>query len=149
MLLWEGTLTQGRNVAVILPSLWEWDSEAPGEIESSWEGALRGWTTRVKPQLLEYLASGPQEYLRTHRPIKLNLGLLRLMGGNNPILGSLPWDADMPLEGPVLTLSYDSAVQALQTSPSDKGLGVFEFRYAANEPRNGAYTVYVQVERVR
>lgn len=149
MFLWEGTLTQGQNVAVILPSLWEWDSDSPGEIESSWEDSLRGWTLRSKPQLLEYLTLGPQEYLRTHRPIKLNLGSLQLMGGNSPILGSLPWDSDMPLEGPVLTLSYDSAVQALQTSPSDKGLGIFEFRYSANEPMHGSYTVYLQVERVR
>src|SRR5215831_6030394 len=140
-LLWEGTLTQGQNVAVILPSLWEWDSVDPGEIESFWPGYMSAWSLRTKPQLIENLNSG-----RTDARMTLQLRGVSTSGGNSPILGQDQYYRG--ITGPVLALSYDSAIQALRTSPSDKGLGVFEFRYSAY-PLAGDYTVYLQVERVR
>src|SRR5439155_2463282 len=49
MLLWEGQLSRGENMAVIIPTVWEWDSRDPSTSEISWDGSDVNWPTSVQP----------------------------------------------------------------------------------------------------
>src|SRR5436189_2844106 len=40
MLLWEGSLQRGESMAVIVPTVWEWDSRDPSESEISFETGM-------------------------------------------------------------------------------------------------------------
>ena len=172
MLLWEGMLVQGENMAVIIPTAWEWDSPDRSDSERLWDGGsiqwllppegpttLQTWFDLYKQAYLVRIANrsgalfaGPDtNYCRDcHNSPWVYLGAIP---GNRPIGQDAYWRTTgnagyLRLAPVVLTLTYDAAMQAIKTNPSRLGPGVIAVNYADVQD-HGNYTLYLQVELVR
>src|SRR3989442_3865847 len=147
MLLWQGSLVHGENMAVIIPTVWEWDNREPSSSEVFWDGqegvvslfeAIRNrYRYAVANQLRDFLYSqGAVNFSSTAgtRPI-----------GIRPIHASGDPSRFLPK---VLTLTYDAALTAARSTPSNTGYGVIALNYA-DQRDHGDYTLFVQVEQVK
>ena len=158
MLLWEGSLAQGADGIVIIPTVWEWDSRDMSRSESEWDKTLDTIFSAVKPHLLRQIISNdttPFSMARALGDDAVTFGgqtanpavNLRDKSGTRPI-GLFALDGRPVVFLPaLLTLNYDSALKATKTSPSNSGLGVFAFRYVDAQD-HGDYTLYIQVEKI-
>lgn len=159
MLLWEGTLTKGSRAVVIVPTIWEWDG--PG-------GILADYRISMNYTLARYVRS-----LNTNEADLNNL-IAVVMGGPGArrLVGFEPTGnaADRPIgievrpgyfnsadENQVglewftprrLLLTYDLAVQAITSTRDGLGPGIFKLTYRDHRDLAGAYTLYLQIERV-
>jgi len=61
--LWQGVLTRGENAIVILPIVWEWDSEAYSQSQQSVDRQLPGWFGRQLNAVMQNIGSAsPLDY---------------------------------------------------------------------------------------
>jgi hypothetical protein len=128
MLLWEGQLRRGRDLAVIAPTIWEWDGG---------NQPLRAQFTQDINQYFFPVIVNPFEGV-----IWRGLTGLDLFGaGDRPIgmLGNRNW---FPR---ALVLNYDTALNAATTSPGQFGTGVIELNYLADAE---SYSLYFKIERL-
>jgi len=166
MLLWEGMLVQGENMAVIIPTVWEWDSRDPSESEIFWEtGMGPEWAAWVdthginatfateKANFVTSIARNSTSALVRDTSWRLWLGSI---AGTRPI-GVLQSElrgrtgytrSAILLHSHVLTLTYNAAVEAVRSSPANLGFGVFALNYA-DESDHGDYALYVQIEQIK
>jgi hypothetical protein len=159
MLLWMGTLTQGEDGVLIVPTAWEWDSPNASTSEINWDNKLDPMFAILKPHLIYRIQNRVKETAFdvanvSGDPDVLRGGAMYLGRGES---GTRPIGAQMDripllptqlfLHFQILPLNYDSALEATKTSPSNNGLGVFAFRYTDAQD-HGDYTIYIQVEKV-
>lgn len=142
MLLWEGTLVQGENMVVILPTVWEWDSRDPSPSETAYDGLVDGWFNGGKRDLTVAIEHKSTANLVFQKDIMFH----REKGGTRPI--GMYSGGNIGLLLRELSLTYDAALEAARSTPSNVGYGVFAINYHDHED-HGDYTLYVQVEQIR
>lgn len=166
MLLWMGTLTQGEDGVVIVPTVWEWDNPNSSDSETHWDNSLDQMFAILKPHLIyriqrdssatdfdmqQVMASGGSFFNHGFVGASLAGVYLGEVSGTRPIGMNVdrpnPAQWQAVLAPQVLALTYDAAVAATKTSPSNNGLGVFAFRYTDGQD-HGDYTLYIQVEKL-
>jgi hypothetical protein len=143
MLLWEGTLVQDGNMVMILPTVWEWDSRDPGQIEVQYDQRISSWFEGLRlrcPLLIERRSSSGQE-------LRNDLVFLGGRSGTRPIGINYVGNSTAIILRP-LTLTYDAALLAARSTPSNVGYGVLAINYRDGQD-HGDYTLYVQVEQIR
>lgn len=151
--VWQGRLTQGEDVVLLTPTIWEWD---PGD------SVVRGWlkwgaetAAKIKDRLPDLL--GPV------KPIvdAVSLGLDVVVTGFDPFglfgepesrpIGMVP-DPKNPktfMFNPyMLVLNYENADRIAREQPSGRGRGVLTVRYLESPVLRGDYVLYVQVDRL-
>lgn len=180
--LWEGELVQGQNVALIMPTIWEWDSNNPSNIENSWMAGIEAWVSGfhgptfreddfrlyglpdnrgAKAQVVDLITRWRRD-IAAVQPFGI-VPVSGLFDGNRPIgtqhyAGLKP--APATFTPAALALTYDLAQDAVATSITDKGPGIFELTFRdlvwsdrdrkyVPDQDGGFYRLYVHVERVR
>jgi hypothetical protein len=152
--VWEGDLTDGKDVVLITPAVNEWD---PGA------SALEGWLVwaddaveKLGPKIAA-LIGGP---LPAAIVKGLDLGLdlfmsLRKSGvigksADRPIgMTPDPKDSTKFVFNPqVLVLNYQTAEKVIADAPAGKGPGVLAFDFPDDPYLRGHYQLWVQVERL-
>ena len=127
MLLWEGQLRQGRDLVIIVPTIWEWDG---GNV------ALRQqFTADINAYFGDVTRRPTQSY--GWRGLT---GVDMFGAGDRPV-GMLANDPWAPYG---LSLNFDTAVYTANTSPNNMGLGVVVLDYIG---RSEHYTLYLKIER--
>ena len=145
MLLWEGTLVQGENMAVIIPTVWEWDSRDPSESEIAWDRQTTLWFDNSRRSYADSIGGRPlPNNLELSRPY-FNLAIIP---GTRPIGIQRAGGDYIGLSPRVLILTYAFAQQVVRTSPGNTGLGVIALNYD-DQRDQGDYTLYVQVEQIK
>jgi len=142
LLLWEGRLTRGENIAVIVPLVWEWDSSDESSAERVWRITNIRWFERSAPELLRLLAEWPSGRLPVFQRSNITFDS---SAGNRPI-GMRSDEGQFFIVPQALVLSYDSAMEAVRSSYTASGVGVVQIRYTDSND-HGDYTLYLQVER--
>lgn len=158
MQIWEGTLTQGVDGVVILPTVWEWDSPNVSRSEADWDTNIHvvldtiGDILKTRIRSRDRTASldsttvfpaGQGDAAQDPRGIYISDD----KSGTRPI-GILQGPRRFVFFLPqFLLFSYDSALAAATTSPDNLGIGVFAIRYKDNRD-HGDYTLYIQVEKI-
>jgi hypothetical protein len=146
MLLWMGTLTQGEDGVLIIPTVWEWDSPDASKSETEWDNSLDRLFNLKKPEMLN----------RIQNKVLTTALAPQVWDMNNSAAGTRPIGSDiyrnLGLTGVTISvqtfaLTYDSAMEAARTSPNNSGPGVFAFRYTDAQD-HGDYTIYIQVEKL-
>lgn len=158
MRLWEGTLEQGGNGVLIVPSIWEYDNGGPGE--------LTRWATTLPEEVARHqavLASA----VTTPRgagesPIFAAMRAPVGNGGNRPI-GAHPDDGTSRTVVKGLVLNYERAQQMVESGGGSlahdtpdpdspallfEGRGEVVIRYFDGEGLDGRYALLVRVERI-
>ena len=146
MLLWEGSLVQGENMVVIVPTVWEWDSSNPSDSEIYWDSsdgvislfeAIRNtYRYVIEKQLSDFLFSpGAINFASTAGTRPIGIRPIQARGDPSRFLPK------------VLTLTYDAALTAARSTPSNTGSGVIALNYA-DQRDHGDYTLFVQIEQV-
>jgi hypothetical protein len=156
MLLWEGTLVQGENMAWIMPTVWEWDSRDPSPSEILWDGGVGGrsgvsqWFDENKQAYLRRIENKSRDFLSDVLRYPDAPQFAGDKGGTRPIgvRQSRLFENHYDLTPRVLVLTYDAAVQAVRSTPSSLGYGVIAINYA-DQQEHGDYTLYVQVEQIK
>ena len=128
MVLWEGELRQSWDLAIIIPTIWEWDG-GNAQLRSKFSQNVQDYFSRGTYSDDGFVYDG-------------FVGGDVSGAGDRPV-GMLRGGTWIP-QG--LTLNYQTASHAAATSPSRVGPGVVEVRYAAETED---YTLYLKVERVR
>jgi hypothetical protein len=151
VVLWNGYLTQGEDMVVIAPIVWEWDSD---EISVSQDGVTSGlpvWFERLKTNLMPHLVNWDLGSRVNFDPCPIRLNG---KAGTRPIgyreAGTTPGpngtDSYDYLGIVGLYLTYDSAIQA--ANKVELGArGLYQLHYI-DASDNGYYTLYLQVERM-
>ncbi|HEX8238129.1 MAG TPA: hypothetical protein VF574_00125 [Allosphingosinicella sp.] len=158
MRLWEGELFQGTNAVVIVPTLWEWDGPDLSPEQLSWDRSLPPAIRRVAPAIERIIVDRPATTLFDNMftvPV-FNRGTRPIGSSGN---FALPTDIDS------FVLTYDSAVELARGRGSEVivrdaggGLasrveltlpeGVFWIRLVDPPGLDGAYTLYLFIERL-
>jgi len=141
LLLWEGSLTQGNNMIVIVPTVWEWDSRDPSPTEIEWERLVNDWFQNGNYGFVSAIR-------RNERSPELYINPILFHGGPQ---GTRPVGIDRTANGVLLrvrslTLTYEAALQIATTTPSNLGYGVIALNYVDAQD-HGDYTLYLQVEQ--
>ena len=172
--IWSGQLTEGSDMVLVFPALWEWDSGRDDFLR--WEKTLADVGGALDTTRLNSLRGGQTLGAVDFAMPKLEIDKLRLTrwsgleGANDRPIGffqvnkkksSLLWDALEVLEVILLApggkdfvypvkavvLTMDTIEKALN-NPSPKGAGVIEVRLPEDPDLAGDYTLYLQVERL-
>jgi hypothetical protein len=128
MLLWEGELRRGQDLAVIIPSIWEWDGGNP-QLRAQYGAEITRFFT--------------DQVYQNHTFSALSfIGGDAFGAGDRPIgmVGRNTWAP----QG--LLLNFDNAQWASTNLPSPLGTGVVEIHYAAE---GEDYSLYFKIERLR
>ena len=156
MSVWEGDLVSGENVAVITPTIWEWDPG--GNAFVGWIQWANSTTQKLGAKAKELLgASGASVVDAVSLGLGVAVTLLDVGGpvgvpGSRPI-GMKPDPADangttFVFNPWTLALSYEKAELIANSEPSGRGKGILTIRYIEHPYFRGDYVLYVQVERV-
>ncbi|GAA4607013.1 hypothetical protein GCM10023107_79280 [Actinoplanes octamycinicus] len=149
--VWEGTLTQGEDVCLIVPTIWEYD---PGQ------HFLEGWAdwafdigTKIRDRLPSLV--GPHAQWQVNAlslGLDLAVSIKKITGtsASRPIgMKPDPKNRDTHVFDPyVLVLNYDTADRIAREEPSGRGRGVLAVRYLESPDLRGDYMLYLQVDRV-
>jgi hypothetical protein len=159
MLLWEGTLTQGSNALVVVPTIWEWDG--PTDLLRQYRAAMAS----VFARYVRTLSASETNFDRFLTPMTGGPGASRVVGfeptgnaadrpiGVNVRTGSF-LSASEEQQGlewftpKRMLLTYDLARQAVANTRDGFGPGIFKITYTDHPELAGIYTLFVQVERV-
>jgi hypothetical protein len=128
MLLWEGELRVGKDLVVIVPTIWEWDGG--------------------NPQLRAQFASNVSRFFTDGVYANQAFGWQFFTGGDAFGAGDRPIGmlSRTLWEPKGLLLNFDNAQSASLNLPSHFGRGVVEIRYSA---ATEDYSLYLKIERVR
>ena len=168
VVLWNGYLTQAADEVVILPIIWEWDSEAYSLSQASVDRQLAEWFEWQRPPLVAGITSGSSasivrqgsDLLDPHGYCCNSLVYSRFTldgkAGTRPIgyddshvvNQGTPHEFTLPdtLDPKFLVLTYDSAIRAAQ-AVNFGARGIVEIRYIDRND-HGDYSLFVQVERL-
>lgn len=151
MAIWEGDLTQGEDVVVIIPTIWEWDSG---------QGALDGWL-KWQVDVNDRFGKEAKRIVGMYGQIfdAVDLGIRTIAtlqtGGVLGSAGSRPIGFQRNADGTTasfsaraLVLDFDSAMLIASQQPIGRGNGVLSFVYDEDRYFRGNYTLYIQVEPV-
>ena len=152
--IWEGELVSGENVALITPTIWEWDPG--GDFFSGWLRWGNEQLQAIAPKVKE-LTGGTGAVVVD--AVSLGLGVAVSMfdvGGPMGSSGSRPIGMQRDGANPktftfnpqVLVLNYDTAELLANSEPSGRGKGVLTLRFAEDPLFRGEYLLFVQVERI-
>lgn len=162
--IWSGQLTEGLDVVVVFPALWEWDSVRDNFLRWETTLAARGRTIQSDTAQLNGLRRGqvigPAAFAFDKHQVEPFSDILR--GGYDRPIGFLEANAKQSLLGsffdavfgksfvfpvPAVFLTVGTIEGALST-PSPKGAGIIEVRLPEALDMAGDYTLYLQVERI-
>ena len=162
MLLWEGELISTQNLAVIIPTLWEWDNPDRSPAERLWERwrapeVIVDGGLSIIPGLYWPDRGYDKDALLRQRPLGhvgvAQLGSLVdvLQDGNRPI-GQIN-TTQIFLKGLVIGFESASQIAARSWGVVDSSgrpvPGIIPIPYIDNTYLgNGHYTLFVQVERI-
>jgi hypothetical protein len=156
--LWEGTLEQGGNGVLIIPSIWEYDNNDRFE-ETRWANGLPEEIARHRDQLARAVTTPRPS---SESPIFSAMRLAVGNNGNRPI-GAHPSDGTRRTPVKALVLNYDRAQQMANSGGGSlmhdmvdpdstallfAGRGEVVIRYLDAEGLNGTYALLVRVERL-
>jgi hypothetical protein len=127
MSLWEGEL-RGRDLVVIVPTIWEWD------------GGNQQLRTQFTEEIDRYFV--PTSFDPFRGVIWGGLTGVDTFGAGDRPIGMLANKFWFPR---ALVLNLDTAQRAATTSPSNVGTGVDEIRYFAGDE---SYSLYFKIERL-
>jgi hypothetical protein len=130
MLMWEGELRRGRDLVIIVPTIWEWD------------GGNQPLRTQFTEDITRYFTYGTRTD-QNRAYLWRGLTGVDIFGAGDRPVGMLPNQFWFP---EALMLNFDAAQRAATTSPSSMGTGVIELRYLA---RSEDYSLYFKIEHVR
>lgn len=172
LLVWEGTLVDGQNGALIIPAIWEQDSTVkPVAVFNS---TKENQGTTLKPIQTEAgvidmravnsaivrIESGIINALKsvggaTHSAMDRIFGSLGAAAGtvlgeskDRPI-GMTEYSGGYVFDPQVITLTYRTAEASLVPNALQRGPGILELRYVDASRLAGDYTMYVQIERIQ
>ena len=128
MLLWEGDLRQGRDLVMIVPTVWEWDGGNAALRQQFSEDIDRYFSFETR-------GAGNRGY------VWRGLTGMDLFGAGDRPVGMLERNPWFPFG---VALNFDVADYTARRSPSSMGLGVVVLRYIA---RSEDYSLYLKVER--
>jgi hypothetical protein len=155
-LLFEGTLTEGQDVVLILPTIWEWDG--PSElrdayyhlVQSSFPSIARGAVAFINAEaenrtaidggwdnaLVLPFTDGPKD-----RPI----GIHFQEDSPASISNGRTIPAGFSFSPQALTYTYRTALHDANTDLG-RGIGIREIRYRDDSRLAGDYSLYIQVQ---
>ena len=159
MLLWQGTLTQGSNALIVVPTIWEWDG--PTDLLRQYRAGMAS----VFARYVRTLSASETNFDRFLAPMTGGPGAARVVGfeptgnaadrpiGVNVRTGSF-LSASEEQQGlewftpKRMLLTYDLARQAAANTHDGFGPGIFKVTYTDHPELAGVYTLFVQIERV-
>ncbi len=129
MLLWEGELHRGRDLVIIVPTIWEWD------------GGNQPMRTQFTQEINTYFSYTTRSNQNRGFVWSELTGVDAFGAGDRPIgmLARSPWAPE------ALSLNFDTAQRAAISSLANIGTGVFELHYLA---RGEDYSLYVKIEHL-
>jgi len=154
--LWEGELVKGQNLALIMPTIWEWDSDRRSEVENSWNSSVEAWLASNPTFSFGAKGAAVDRITRWRRGTSVlsSFGVVTFAGQRSSIDGNRPIGITVEdninggnawLNPMVLALTYDAA-QAAVASSTTRGQGIVEVNIL--DPDGASYRLYLQVERV-
>jgi hypothetical protein len=150
MTIWEGELAEGDHVAVITPSIWEWDGgkDAFGD----WVAWGQQTVGKVRDRLQELLGPDSKvvlDWIELGLDVAVSIAEPTVIGqaGDRPI--GMAKDGNQYVFRPqVIALNYHSAERLVQDNPMGLGHGVIALRFADDSTLKGDYSLYMQVEKI-
>jgi hypothetical protein len=148
-LLFDGALTQGRDAAVIISSIWEVDG--PSSLESGYSDAMardRASLARIVSRLIAVPPTSallPGRALGISNTVTLGRGPLGLGQVDDRPIGMQAIGGNFGFTPQVLVLTYDGA-RELARRDAGFGRGVIEIRYVDDQWLEGDYSLFVKVE---
>jgi hypothetical protein len=154
MLLWEGKLIEGKTVAAITPSLWEWDENSGQTLDDwlTWQTDIADtFGERIKGNLpkpfqfwIDWTVLGLDSLQRTSTDGVFGKPVSRPIGMKPDPTDSkkLVWEPQ------TLALTYETATNIVASQPNGLGFGVLAMECKDVGIGNGSYSLYIQVERV-
>jgi hypothetical protein len=164
MVLAQVRLVSRRNVVVVAPIIWEWDSPESSKSQERWN--------RVRNELFTATFSGgyglsspsgaagrPSDWgglINWPAGIVPVFPLVRIrMGNSKPGTRPIGWGGEagvftLPADSitpQAVALSFEGAVEAAR-SDSGNGPGLLKIRYA-DQNDHGVYTLFIQIERLQ
>lgn len=129
MLLWEGELRRGRDLVIVVPTIWEWDGG---------NQPLRTQFTHDINTYFSYITCSKQNRGFVWGGLT---GVDAFGAGDRPIgmLAGGQWAPE------ALSLNFDTAQREAISSPANMGTGVFELHYLA---RDEHYSLYLKIEHL-
>ncbi|MFN2480137.1 MAG: hypothetical protein ABR554_01460 [Pyrinomonadaceae bacterium] len=151
MMLWEGDLVADQNVAVIIPTVWEWDGGE--DMFSGWRRTIAANGAAIGGAAVTF-AYGPAAGAATATALQVALpAASNLLGdvignaGDRPIGAQKNGSGSWVFNPRIITLTYQIAENTI-ANDLGKGRGVVSVPYEDSSELRGNYTLYVQVERI-
>jgi hypothetical protein len=151
MTIWEGDLVEGDHVAVITPSIWEWDGgkDAYGD----WVTWGHETVTKIRERLQQLLGPDSKvvfDWIELGLEVAVRMAEPQVMGqaGDRPI-GMVKDGSQFVFRPQVIALNYHSAERLVQDDPMGFGNGILALRFADDGALKGDYELYLQVEKLR
>jgi hypothetical protein len=159
--MWSGQLTEGLDVVVVFPALWEWDSDQ--DPVRRWEATLASESRSIQSDTARLNRMSRNQTV-VLPDFTMDKGLLSgiLEGGHDRPIGFLEatpggglvgfffdtlFGKDFVFPVKAIVLTVDTIEKALN-NPSPKGAGVVEVRLPEAPDLAGDYTLYLQIDRV-
>ena len=145
--LWQGELTERQSAVVIVPLVWEWDSNDHSTSQRNVDERLPVWMFDQTRRIKTLISTPPyNETVLYHPPDEI---LLDDKAGTRPIGyagGAGAHDPHDHIVPQALVLTYETAAHSAQSVT--RGVkGLFEIRYR-DDHDHGDYTLYIQVEQI-
>ena len=129
MLVWEGELRRGRDLLVIVPTLWEWDGG--------------------NPELRARFTQKAQDFFTFNAREGTGFPFVQFVGGDIFTAGDRPVGLIGEDWAPrLLLMTYEGATNAATRSLSGMGAGVLAVQLVEWRRRSEDYTLYLRVERL-
>ena len=167
LLVWRGELRNTENMIVVVPSVWEWDSDGPSPEETLWNNRIGPSVVAAMANFTGPLSSWPagESLVKIIRGPGCSNRQTRPIGsGRQPGLFELPHAILQNI--PVVRVSNPSARQLLATPLTDSVItygdgntrtvveagalprGVIPINIRDMEDLKGDYTLYLQIEQM-
>lgn len=158
MVVFEGVLSRGADAVVVIPTIWESDSDGPSPEERRWQEMIGRAVAGARPAIRDVISAPRSSSLPRFEQL---LSLPIFNDGTRPIGSSRPRDVPMQVNAIILTL--DSAVAlAAQASTETvcrregntatcatdqpRPAGVLGLAFVDGHDMEGEYTLYLHVE---
>lgn len=146
-LLWQGELIQRQSAVVILPFVWEWDSDDRSVSQRNIAERLPVWMLNQRRRVQVLISTPPSDETVLYQPP--DEILLDGKAGTRPIGyagGAGAHDPQDHIVPQALVLTYEIASHSAQAVT--RGVkGLFEIRYR-DDHDHGDYSLYLRIEQV-